>query len=77
MCSKESNRGKVPEEGVQRKYSANPFAITPYRKQPQRRGCRTCQCQNPMNTAINGVTTVATVAVISGATLGVLGAFQK
>lgn len=57
----------------------NPFSMTgtmSYRKQPQRR-MRTMQQQQPLNTLVNGMVTLGTVAVIGGTTVGILNAFQK
>lgn len=57
----------------------NPFSIAmtaPYRKQPQRRMRHCCQ-QQPMNTLVNGMVTLGSVAIIGGTTVGVLNAIPK
>ena len=53
----------------------NPFEMRIPR--PVRRPAPRRQPQNDMGDAVKGVTDVAKIAVISGATIGILGAFQK
>ena len=53
----------------------NPFDMGPMR--PVRRPAPRRQPQSDMGDAVKGVTDVAKIAVISGATIGILGAFQK
>lgn len=54
----------------------NPFMITPYRKQPQKRKPCGCAC-NPVNTLVNGTVALGSIAVIGGTTIGIINAFQK
>ena len=54
----------------------NPFTITPYRRQPNRRYAP-YQCQRPINRMVDGMVTLGEVAVIGGTTVGILQAFQK
>lgn len=52
----------------------NPFAIMPYRRQPVQRA--RSRSQNPMNTAVEGMVTLGSIAVIGGTTVGILNAFK-
>jgi len=53
----------------------NPWEMKPIR--PMRAPRPTPRPQSDMGDAVKGVTDVAKIAVISGATIGILGAFQK
>ena len=51
----------------------NPFAVMPYRRQPNRRP----RMQQPMNNLMNGMVTLSQVAVLGGVTTSILGGLQK